>query len=45
MQFFEHDGLRINYEESGQGDPLLIMPGWGGTIDELTPLRQALSVK
>ena len=43
MPFFEHNGLRINYEESGQGAPLLIMPGWGGTIEELMPLRQALA--
>ena len=45
MPFFEHSGLRINYEESGRGEPLLLMPGWGGTIDELMPLRQALSAK
>lgn len=45
MAWFEHAGGRIYYEESGQGEPLLIMPGWGGTIDELMPLRQALSAK
>jgi valacyclovir hydrolase len=45
MPTFEHDGKSINYEESGAGDPLLIMPGWGGTIDELIPLRQALAAK
>ena len=43
MPTFEHAGQRINYEETGSGEPLLIMPGWGGTIDELMPLRQALS--
>jgi valacyclovir hydrolase len=45
MPAFEHAGLQINYEESGAGEPLLIMPGWGGTIDELMPQRQALSAK
>lgn len=43
MPTFDVDGKRINYEESGSGEPLLIMPGWGGTIDELTPIRQELS--
>ena len=26
MAWFEHTGGRIYYEESGQGEPLLIMP-------------------
>jgi valacyclovir hydrolase len=43
MALFEHSGLKIYYEEAGHGEPLLIMPGWGGTIDELMPMRQALS--
>lgn len=45
MTTFEHDGVSINYEESGAGEPLLIMPGWGGTIDELMPQRQALATR
>ena len=45
MSWFEHAGNRINYEESGSGDPVLLMPGWGGTIDELMPLREALASK
>ena len=43
MPTFEHAGQRINYEETGSGDPLLLLPGWGGTIDELMPLRDALA--
>jgi pimeloyl-ACP methyl ester carboxylesterase len=43
MPTFRRDGITINYEESGAGTPLLILPGWGGTIDELTPQREALS--
>ncbi len=43
MAWFDHGGMRIYFEESGSGDPLLLLPGWGGTIDELTPMREALA--
>jgi valacyclovir hydrolase len=44
MAWFEHSGdTRIWYEESGAGDPLLIVNGWSGTIDDLLPLRDVLS--
>ena len=44
MAWFEHDGdTRIYYEESGAGVPLLIVNGWSGTIDDLLPVRDALS--
>lgn len=43
MSWFEIDGHRINYEESGQGQPLLLLPGWGGILDELDDLRQELA--
>ena len=45
MGWFEHGGSRIYYEQSGSGDPLLLLPGWGGTIEEFGPLRQALAAK
>ena len=45
MEWFEHDRSRIYYEESGTGHPVLLLPGWGGTIDELAPLREALAPK
>jgi valacyclovir hydrolase len=43
VAWFDHPEARIYYEESGSGDPLLLLPGWGGTIDELAPLRAALT--
>jgi len=43
MAWFEHPAGRIYYEESGSGDPVLVLPGWSGTIDGLAPLRQALA--
>ena len=43
MAWFEHGEMRIYYEESGSGDPVLVLPGWGGSIDELAPLREALA--
>jgi valacyclovir hydrolase len=45
MTWFEDAGSRIYYEESGSGDPVLLLPGWGGTIDEFGPLREALAPK
>ena len=45
MSWFEQGGSSIYYEESGSGDPVLLLPGWGGTIDELAPLREALVPK
>ena len=43
VAWFDDDGARIYYEESGAGDPLLLLPGWGGTIDEFASLREALA--
>jgi valacyclovir hydrolase len=43
MAWFDHGEAHVYYEESGAGDPLLLLPGWGGTIDELTQLREALA--
>lgn len=43
MSYFEHRGLRIFYQESGSGEPLLLLPGWGGSIEELAPVREALA--
>jgi valacyclovir hydrolase len=40
---FEHGQSRVYYEESGSGTPLLLLPGWGGSIEELAPLRDALN--
>ena len=43
MTWFDHGEARVYYEESGAGDPVLLLPGWGGTIDEFAQLREALS--
>jgi pimeloyl-ACP methyl ester carboxylesterase len=43
MAWFEHGDMRIYYEETGSGDPVLLLPGWGGSIDEHAPLREALA--
>ena len=45
MAWFENSGSRIYYEESGSGEPVLLLPGWGGTIDEFAQLRAALAQK
>ncbi|MFN8584090.1 MAG: alpha/beta hydrolase [Dehalococcoidia bacterium] len=42
MSWFEHGEARVYYEESGVGEPLLLLPGWAGSIDELAHVRAAL---
>ena len=43
MAWFEHDETKIHYEETGSGDPLLLVPGWGGSFEDLAGIRAALS--
>jgi valacyclovir hydrolase len=43
MAFFEHGTSRIYYEEEGSGDPLLLIPGWSLSIEDMQPVRQALT--
>jgi len=43
MAEFGPDSGRIHYVDEGSGTPLLIIPGWGGSIEELAPLRDALA--
>jgi valacyclovir hydrolase len=43
MAWFEHDGVRIRYEEHGQGDPVLLLPGLGGSLEELASVIDGLS--
>ncbi|HEY7269433.1 MAG TPA: alpha/beta hydrolase [Dehalococcoidia bacterium] len=45
MSWFEYKKARIYYEEAGSGEPLLLVPGWGGSIEEFGDLRQALASK
>lgn len=42
MTWFEHNTSRINYEACGDGEPVLLLPGFAGRIEELTPLRDAM---
>jgi pimeloyl-ACP methyl ester carboxylesterase len=42
MPWFEHGTSRINYEDCGDGDPVLLLPGLAGCIEELAALREAL---
>ena len=34
MPFFEHDGLRFHYRESGHGPPLVFQHGLGGDVSQ-----------
>jgi pimeloyl-ACP methyl ester carboxylesterase len=43
MAWFEDGTSRIYYEEEGSGDPVLVIPGWSLSIDDMTPIRQALA--
>ena len=43
MAWFEHKTSRIYYEEHGAGDPVLLLPGWSQSADELAALRDALA--
>lgn len=36
------DGTRIYYEDRGQGDAVVLMPGWAGSITDLDRLRRQL---
>ena len=37
------DGLTINYESAGSGAPVVILHGWGGTLDSVRPIFHCLS--
>lgn len=43
MAIFNHGKVPVYYEEYGRGDPVLILPGWGGMIGDLGPLAEELS--
>jgi valacyclovir hydrolase len=42
MASFEHGTARIYYEEEGTGEPVLLLPGFSGSIADFSVLRQAL---
>jgi valacyclovir hydrolase len=39
--WFEQGTSRIYYEESGSGDPILLLPGFAGSLAEFSALREA----
>src|SRR5215475_8844445 len=42
MSWFEHGPVRIYYEDEGKGEPVLLLPGFAGRIEEFSALREAL---
>jgi valacyclovir hydrolase len=43
MAWHGPQGRRIYFEDSGRGDAVVLMPGWGGSIADLGRLRRDLS--
>jgi valacyclovir hydrolase len=43
MAWFERAPVRIRYEQYGAGEPVLLLPGLGGRIEELGSVIEALS--
>jgi valacyclovir hydrolase len=43
MSWFEHGDARIYFEECGDGEPLLLLPGFSQSGDDLATLRNALA--
>lgn len=38
MSFFEHDGLRFHYRESGRGVPFVFEHGLGADVNQILSL-------
>jgi pimeloyl-ACP methyl ester carboxylesterase len=45
MSWFEHGDSRIFYEAYGRGEPLLLLPGFSQSGDDLAALRDALATR
>lgn len=43
--FINIDGLRINYIDEGEGDNVLLLHGWGASIETMQPIVNALKYK
>ena len=41
--FIDIDGLRAHYTDEGQGAPVLLLHGWGSSVDAFIGIRRALS--
>ncbi len=42
MSWFEDGTSRINYEETGNGEAVLLLPGFAGSIEEFVALKGTL---
>ena len=42
---FLRRGVRMHYEVEGEGRPLLLLHGWGGSADSFLPLRRDFSAR
>src|SRR5689334_18378948 len=42
MSWFEYGTSRIYYEDQGEGEPVLLLPGFAGNIGEFSALKDAL---
>jgi valacyclovir hydrolase len=45
MGWFGEAGKRIHFEDEGSGVALVLLPGWGGSSEEMSFLRSALSTR
>jgi pimeloyl-ACP methyl ester carboxylesterase len=43
MTWYGPDGQRIYYEDTGRGDTVVLLPGWGGSIIDLNRIRRELT--
>lgn len=41
--FIEVDGIRTHYTDEGEGTPVLLLHGWGSSVDAFLGIRRALS--
>jgi hypothetical protein len=41
MAWHGEPGRQLYYEDYGNGDAVVLMPGWGGNIVEFGPLRHS----
>ncbi|MFN7920569.1 MAG: alpha/beta hydrolase [Bryobacteraceae bacterium] len=42
-QFIDVDGVRIRYQQAGRGTPILLLHGWGGSVESFYPVYTYLS--
>ena len=41
--YFDNAGVKLYYEKSGSGAPLLLLHGWGGRADSFLPVTAIIS--